>query len=206
MIGIYKIINPKGRVYIGQSVNIENRWRSYKFNYGTKNQPRLYNSFKKYGVDNHIFEILLECTTDKLNNLERFYQDKYNAVGIKGLNCTLTKSNNKSGKLSKNTKIKISKSHAGKKLSYEHKKKLSEAKKGKKLSAEHINKIKITKSKKIDYNKGKSVNMICPYTNLVIKKYEKLSWAAKDGFNRFAISNVLSGKVRTSGGYIWTYA
>jgi hypothetical protein len=30
MIGIYKIINPNGRIYIGQSTNIEGRWTKYK--------------------------------------------------------------------------------------------------------------------------------------------------------------------------------
>jgi hypothetical protein len=30
MIGIYKIINPNGRIYIGQSTNIEVRWSKYK--------------------------------------------------------------------------------------------------------------------------------------------------------------------------------
>jgi hypothetical protein len=30
MIGIYKIINPKGKTYIGQSINIEKRWNGYK--------------------------------------------------------------------------------------------------------------------------------------------------------------------------------
>lgn len=30
MVGIYKITNPKGRIYIGQSVNIEQRKQNYK--------------------------------------------------------------------------------------------------------------------------------------------------------------------------------
>ncbi len=29
-IGIYKIINPKGKSYIGKSKNIENRWNDYR--------------------------------------------------------------------------------------------------------------------------------------------------------------------------------
>ena len=28
-IGIYKIVNPKGRVYIGQSTNLKNREKQY---------------------------------------------------------------------------------------------------------------------------------------------------------------------------------
>ena len=37
MIGIYKITNPKGKIYIGQSINIENRFKVYK-RYNCKGQ------------------------------------------------------------------------------------------------------------------------------------------------------------------------
>lgn len=30
MIGIYKITSPSNRIYIGQSIDIEARWKSYK--------------------------------------------------------------------------------------------------------------------------------------------------------------------------------
>ena len=63
MIGIYKITSPSNKVYIGQSVNIQKRFRDYKsLKRSIKQQPRLYNSFVKYGVNNHLFEILSECT------------------------------------------------------------------------------------------------------------------------------------------------
>lgn len=43
MIGIYKITSPSGKVYIGQSVNIERRFLDYKKS--LKNtQIKLYNS------------------------------------------------------------------------------------------------------------------------------------------------------------------
>ena len=41
MVGIYKITNPSGKIYIGQSVNIDNRISSYK-NLKCKNQTKLY--------------------------------------------------------------------------------------------------------------------------------------------------------------------
>ena len=56
MIGIYKITNPKGRVYIGQSLNINRRFATYKIE-ACKGQTRLYASFKKYGVEKHKFEM-----------------------------------------------------------------------------------------------------------------------------------------------------
>ena len=48
-IGIYKIISPSHRIYIGQSINIERRWTSHK---NAKTDYPLSRAFKKYGVDN----------------------------------------------------------------------------------------------------------------------------------------------------------
>lgn len=101
MIGIYKITNPKGKVYIGQSINIERRFIDYKKSL-KKAQIKLYNSIKKYGYENHVFEVIEECHIEELNNKERYWQDYYNCVEI-GLNCRLTKTNDKSGKLSDET-------------------------------------------------------------------------------------------------------
>lgn len=55
---IYRITNPNGKVYIGQSCNVKARIKWYKN--CTPDQPAIYNSIKKYGYENHIFEILLE--------------------------------------------------------------------------------------------------------------------------------------------------
>ena len=124
MIGIYKITSPSNKIYIGQSVDIKKRFYNYKLLH-CKSQTILYNSFKKYGVDNHQFDIVEECPIDLLNERERYWQDYYNVVGKKGLNCLLTKTTDKSGKLSKETRIKMSLSSKGKKLSQETKIKMS---------------------------------------------------------------------------------
>lgn len=46
MIGIYKITNPKGKVYIGQSIDINERFKTYSY-LKCKNQTKLYNSAKE---------------------------------------------------------------------------------------------------------------------------------------------------------------
>ena len=57
---------------------------------------------------NHIFEIITTCQIEQLNDLERYFQDAYNATSQKiGLNCKLTKASDRSGKLSDDTKNKI---------------------------------------------------------------------------------------------------
>ena len=88
--GIYKITSPTGKVYIGQSKNIHKRWNSYKnMSKGNIRQPKLINSFKKYGVEHHVFEILEICNFEDLNCRERYWQDEFDVIGENGLNCTL---------------------------------------------------------------------------------------------------------------------
>jgi group I intron endonuclease len=126
MIGIYKITSPSKKIYIGQSVNIEKRFIYYN-NLICKQQVKLYNSFKKYGVNNHTFEILCKCEINELNNKERFYQDLFDVCSINGLNLTLTKSDDRSGKHSDETIKKMSiiqKTRKRKKLSEETKNKI----------------------------------------------------------------------------------
>ena len=80
MIGIYKITSPSKKVYIGQSVNIENRKNIYS-KIKCKGQSKLYNSLKKYGFSEHKFEIICECEILELNEKERFYQELYSSIG-----------------------------------------------------------------------------------------------------------------------------
>lgn len=90
IIGIYKITSPNGRIYIGQSRDFKNRTYDYVNSKFIKKQTRLYNSFKKYGPENHILEFIEECLFEELNIFERKWQDYYNVLSKKGLNCILT--------------------------------------------------------------------------------------------------------------------
>jgi group I intron endonuclease len=109
MIGIYKITNPKGRVYIGQSVNIEKRKKEYSSQINCKTQPKLYRSLIKYSFCDHIFEVVEECKIEELNVKERYWQEYYNVLE-EGLNCRLTGAEGKSGKMSKHSIQKMSQS------------------------------------------------------------------------------------------------
>ena len=86
MIGIYKITNPSGKIYIGQSINIEKRFKEYKWS-KAKGQPILNRSFLKYGFDKHIFEVVCECKKSELYQLEAYYQVLFSANTKNGLNC-----------------------------------------------------------------------------------------------------------------------
>lgn len=170
MIGIYKITNPKNKIYIGQSINIQRRLNKYK-RYGCSRQPIIYRSLIKYGVDNHIFEVIEECDIHKLNERERYWQDFYNSVN-NGLNCVLTNTiydkkiygietkikmsnSHKGKKLSELTRNRISASGIGRKLSDETKKNMSKSRIGIKFSENHIK--NITESKKNNSNRCKLI-------------------------------------------------
>jgi len=84
MIGIYKITNPKGKIYIGQSIDIDRRFNEYK-KLLCNQSKKLYNSLKKYSPNLHKFEILEECNMNELSDKEEYYILKYNSH-INGLN------------------------------------------------------------------------------------------------------------------------
>jgi group I intron endonuclease len=74
--GIYKITNPLSKVYIGKSMDIKKRWLDHKrmTNHGTV----LNDSLKKYGVENHVFEIVKECQKNDLTKEEAKYIGIFN--------------------------------------------------------------------------------------------------------------------------------
>jgi len=134
MKGIYKIISPSNKVYIGQSIDIERRFKHYK-RLACKDQVKIYNSFLKYGVDAHIFEVLELCETEQLNNRERHYQDLYDSVA-NGLNLLYVKSEHFNGGHSEESKKKISDSKKGKTFTDEHKYKIGLSNSRRVISAE----------------------------------------------------------------------
>lgn len=149
MIGIYKITSPSGKVYIGQSKDCLNRWNKYYLKLDCKGQVLLYRSLKKYGVENHKFEVIATCSEDELDELERYYQELYNVINPNiGLNCCLVKAGTRSKLYNKETREKIRLANIGKTHTEETKQKLREINLGKKLSEE-------TKKKISEGNKGK---------------------------------------------------
>jgi group I intron endonuclease len=97
MKGIYKITNPNDKIYIGQSINIENRIKKYK-SLQCKGQRILYNSIKKYGWGNHVFEIIELVEDDsKLLERETYWKVYYKVLEVPSLCCRI---DGRGGKLS----------------------------------------------------------------------------------------------------------
>lgn len=75
-IGIYRIISPNNKIYIGQSINIEKRFKEHR-NSINKKQTKLYKSFQKYGFINHKFEIIEKCQIEQLDKREIYWKQYY---------------------------------------------------------------------------------------------------------------------------------
>lgn len=84
--GIYKIENKiNGKIYIGQSINIERRWsehksRSLSETYNKDYNMKIYKAIRKYGLNNFKLSIIEECSEDKLKDKEIYWINYYNSM------------------------------------------------------------------------------------------------------------------------------
>jgi group I intron endonuclease len=223
--GIYKITNPLGRVYIGQSWNIKDRFRKYNYK---SSQIFLMRSFEKYGKDKHKFEIIefldINSTQELMDEREIYWIDFYKKQKINLMNI---RGGGSRGKHSEETKKKIGLVHKGNKYklgyknSEETRKKIAESRTGKKLSKESINKRLITiKSRKrtekeilqfINF-KIKSIKSIIKsiekfdLNGNFIKQYVSIKEAATDNnLSCTAICNCLKNRSKSAGNFVWKY-
>ena len=88
MIGIYKITNKlNGKVYVGQSNDIERRFKEHQQK-GESSKIPLDIAIQKYGKDNFTYEIIEECSLEELNPKEQYWIITLNAV-TDGYNCSV---------------------------------------------------------------------------------------------------------------------
>jgi group I intron endonuclease len=232
MIGyIYKITNPNGRIYIGQTKNINKRKSYYKSKF--KGQPLLHKSIFKYGYESHIIEIIDECNIIEnnylLDELEIYWINEYKSNYIKypenhGMNLT----DGGGGRLgythTDETKIKISESNKGRIQNEEQKLKNSLSHLGKKRTEE--TKIKISNSTKGEkshmYGKKKSPETIeklrkanmgkSSHRRKKVEAYNYITGEYVGTYNSFSecqkelglhnhITDVISGKYKQYKGY-----
>lgn len=85
---IYKIQFPNGKVYIGQSCNIHNRWREHLREAALGNETKVYRAMRKYHVIIDNFSILESniLTQEEANAKEIYYISQYDSWH-NGYNC-----------------------------------------------------------------------------------------------------------------------
>ena len=74
--GIYTITNlVDGKIYVGCAINFIKRWVVHKRDLKTKNHKNYYlqHSVDKYGIENFLFEVLVECEEEYLYSEENYW-------------------------------------------------------------------------------------------------------------------------------------
>lgn len=214
MIGIYKITSPKNIIYIGQSINIAQRFKQHKYSINSKKklQKDLYESYFKYGFNNHIFEVIHEfkfkVTQEVLDEYEDLYIKRYIELGFMLFNkksggvltCKLTEDHKKS--LSKNFPNDLKERYTnersgelnyffGKTHSDKTRKVMSEKKLGKYLGDKNP--------------KAKAIIQYDLNMNLIAEFSTINEAAEKLGISRQSINGCCGEWNKTAHGFIWRY-
>ena len=113
--GIYKILNTvNGKVYIGQSKHIKQRWSEHKKELRANRHPNshLQRSWNKYGEESFQHIILEECEENILDEREKYYIEIYDSFDSdNGYNLTDGGGSNRD--ISESTRKKLSNSISG---------------------------------------------------------------------------------------------
>lgn len=218
---VYAHINKiNGKIYIGQTKNINRRWRSNGIEY--EKSTYFYNAILEYGWDNFEHVILQSGLSKKeADEYEIYYIDyyhsKYNENGY-----NIREGGNR--QLSKETRQKLSQiakekglwkgdnnprhldplfgernGMYGKKHSEETKQKISEANKGKQLTEETKQKI----SNFMNNNHPRAKKVICLETGEVFLSTRKAAEAYNTSHT--CISRVCNGERKTTAGKHWEW-
>ena len=122
MIGtIYKLTSPSNKCYIGQTINLVERKRTLYNPNKYYSGHRLDNAIKKYRIENFQYEIIIQIVEsskeklrEKLDELEKFYIEKYDSYN-NGYNMTLGGSGSNGCFQTEESKRKISEKAKGRK-------------------------------------------------------------------------------------------
>jgi len=226
MIGIYKITNRiNGKSYIGQSNNIDRRFREHT-NKKSELNLSIKRAVKKYGKENFDLEILETIdipNRDKLNELEMYYislhKPEYNRTfggsGQMGMFASdktkelLRKSgkeqwNNKTDEEKNKILKNFKKTEIGHKVSIETREKLRLANIGKKATEETKNKMRQSMLNKklngyVRDNKKWYKRVVIIETNMEFESVKECAYYI--GVIPASVSGVVTGRYKTCKGY-----
>lgn len=197
--GIYTITSPSGRVYVGQSVDIERRFSEYRRSGSVRKQRRLAASFAKYGVESHVFCIAQECAEDVLSDMERQWQERMITCGTSGLNCRLVAANDKTGRFSESSRQRMSEKQRGKGNPNFGKRGAETSCFGRKRTDDERKAISV-----FQRQRGQIILQIDPTSGLIVRKARAWEYVA-EGFSQGNISSCCTGRLKTHKGFRFQY-
>jgi group I intron endonuclease len=191
---IYKITNTiNNKIYIGSAKNFYKRYLKHKEN---PRETHISRSFRKYGFENFVFEILETPDIFNLIEREQFWMDFYQSYNKKiGYNTRIKAESNLGFKHSIETRQKISNSQKGKPR--------KNANSYRVYTDEQRSKFKLTMfNLKHDWKPILQLDLM----NNIIKEFPSLSQAGRDtGFNYKGISKCARGERKRAYGFVWKY-
>lgn len=219
--GIYKWTNKiNGKVYIGKSVNLYGRIRSYP-NHLNKTD-KISRAFKKYGIENFLLEII-ETYPNRTPFIEKYILERerfwivfYRATDQQiGYNTVIFGTDMTGIPCSELTKARISAALTGKKRTDESRKRMSQKGKGRKLSESWKNSIskglmgrKVSKETRlrIGQSNSKAIKQIDIETNEVVAIFPSITAARKlFGGNGGSIKKAVLGQRFKAYGFKWEF-
>lgn len=204
---IYKITSPTGRIYVGKTINLNKRLKSYELN-PNKQQRFIYASLVKYGYFNHKIEIVKEglMSDNLLSRYEIYFIKHFNSYYYNnkkfGMNLTLGGDGTNGMRLSKSS---ISKMIYTKKHTPPTEKEIALREKLRKMKLGNP----LPKTREWLRNNGLANRIPILQYGLDGKFIREWSGAIEVegslGFSRKAIVCNLKHKTKMSCGFIWRY-
>lgn len=200
---IYKLVSPSGKIYIGQAKNYEQRIKQHK-TLSKKRRTLIERAIFKYGFENFQQEILHiqeDYNRDELNSKEKYFIKLYNTQNpLIGYNIS-EGGEGRTGRLSTATKQKMSLAKKGK-TSNRKGTQTSEATR-KQMSTSHRR--PHTEYQKQRIAEGLSIT-IEQYSleGEFLRKWKSIK-EARTVTGITSIGDVLRGRQKTAGGFIWMY-
>lgn len=212
MCGIYKIINKiNNKIYIGQSINIELRWKRHLT---LKDNMPIHLAIQKYGQQNFILEIIEICPQEELNAKEIYWINQYNSKVPNGYNISdggkggvpkSVQSFNEKGELVKEYSS-ISEASADTGVTIE--KIIRSCKSSNIFAGEYQWKYTDDDSKIIKARSKRRSKKVYQFDSLgrLLKVYDSITIAAKENnIDKSCICACCNHRQKTSGGYQWSY-
>lgn len=110
IVGIYRIVNTvTGKCYVGQSIDIERRWRMHRrqLKAGTNKSLKLQRSFNVHGDEAFAYEVCCVCAPEELDEKEEEFIQEFDSVR-NGYNARVFATSNRGMTRSEETKAKVS--------------------------------------------------------------------------------------------------
>ena len=203
---IYKITNKiNNKHYIGQTiVGVHKRWNDH-IGQSKRLNTVLAKAIRKYGKENfEVTEIVNTFNREELNKAEISYIAEFNSLTPNGYNLTI---GGEGASPTEETKQKISKAHLGMRHTKESRQLMSDSKKGKPSSFKNKNfteesliKLSLSHKGQVPVNK---VSIGAFKDDVLVKSYDSIAAAKKDGFFQQNIHACLNGKFKQYKGYTW---